>query len=130
MRFYLLFSACALLSCCNSSREVASAGAPAEAKAVPVVVGNDTVGYTTTIVVGKKSQVNVQIGGRNNTATAAKTDNTGRDASTGANGGHSEATTTNKTPVWALMLLGACGFALGIVAVLKFQRWRARSAPT
>ncbi|WP_460621448.1 hypothetical protein [Hymenobacter tenuis] len=67
----------------------------------------------TTVTIGKKSQVVFQIGGTNNTASATKVNNAGRAASAGANGGSSQPTTTNKIPLWAIILVALLGAGIG-----------------
>src|SRR5689334_6633437 len=109
MRHSLLLAVAtgALLLSCK-----ASAPQP-QTQAHPVVVGSDTVAMVTTISVGKKSTVSVAVGGQGNTVGATRTDNTGRAAQSGANGGNSQPTTHNRTPVWALVLLVVAGCTLG-----------------
>lgn len=68
--------------------------------------------------------------GTGNTSANTKTDNTGRAAQSGANGGHSEATTTTKVPAWAISLVLAVGVGLGAWGLSRWQRWRAPPAPT
>lgn len=124
MRILLLAAGLLLASC--SDKVLSSAqndSPPPQARAV--VVGNDTV-MVTTIEVGKKSQVSIAVGGRNNSPTATRTDNAGRNASEGANGGNSQPTTTNSVPVWALGLVLLIGTGLGVFAVVKWQQRRAR----
>jgi hypothetical protein len=91
----------------------------------PVVVGGDTVATVTTISVGKKSTVTIQTG-TGNVASTAKTNNTGRAADAGANGGQSEAITHNRVPLWAIGLVLLLGAAGGIWGWSKWQAWRAR----
>jgi len=117
-RHLLYISMCLvlLLFGCKTSEPAAVAGQP-------VVVGTDTVATLTAVTVGKKSTVTVQIGGTGNQASAAKTDNTGRNASQGANGGHSEAKSTS-TPLWVYVAL----FVAGGAVVVWWQRRKASKA--
>ncbi len=116
-----VLAVCMLLSSCSDKvlRSAQDESPPPHARAV--VVGNDTVAMVTTVSVGKKSQVSIAVGGHNNNPVATRTDNTGRNASEGANGGNSQPTTTNSVPAWALVLLLLTGAGGGAWLWHKWQ---------
>jgi hypothetical protein len=67
MRYTLLIAAASMLLSCKASEPTTTEQPQAHTR--PMVVGNDTIGSVTTVEVGKKSQVTLQIGGTGNTAS-------------------------------------------------------------
>jgi hypothetical protein len=114
----LLLLCMVLLSSCAVPRIFASAPEPEYA---PTIIRLDTMGQLTQLSTGKikfNGPVTIQHG-TGNVATTTETDNTGRAASSGANGGHSS-DVSKGMPLGVLLVL----FVMAMVAgVLAYRKW-------
>lgn len=116
MKAVLFYFLVLLLSSCTRSLFLAS---PSDPTSTPTIVRLDSLGQVNAGKIKFNGPVTIQHG-TGNVASTTKTNNTGRAASSGANGGQSVETTTNKMPVWGIVVLMLVGAVGGVVA---YRKW-------
>jgi hypothetical protein len=115
----LVVSCQLLVVSCATPRIFAPAPEPA-----PAVVRLDSLGALSAGKIKFNGPVTLQVG-QGNTASTTRTDNTGRSASQGANGGQSVAITDSKLPLWVFCLVLAAGAVLASWIRGKWQIYKA-----